>query len=264
MSHKIERVRQALRTYDNALVACSGGVDSGLLLRLAAEILGNRVTAVTAVTPFAVPEDLMRAAGWGETLPIRYLTVQTAQMDDPAFRANGPDRCYHCKSTLFRTLTGLARSQALAVILDGTNADDAKTHRPGLRATEEFGIRSPLREAGLTKTEIRKAAREYGVPHWDQPSESCLCTRIPYGRPISPADLRQIALAEDFLRNDLGLRVVRVRHHGDTARIETEPEVLGRLAERPTAQAIDQYLRSLGFRFVTVDLAGYRSGVFDL
>ncbi|MDQ7792233.1 MAG: ATP-dependent sacrificial sulfur transferase LarE [Clostridia bacterium] len=263
MSHKIDRVRNLLSRYDSALVACSGGVDSGLLLKLAAETLGDRVTAVTALTPFSVPGDMVRATEWGDALGVPHLTVRTGQMDDPEFMANRPDRCYHCKSILFTALSGLAKSQGLSVILDGTNADDAKTHRPGLRAAKESGVVSPLCKAGLTKAEIREAARQYDIPHWDQPSESCFCTRIPFGRSITLEDLKQVALAEDFLRQLLGLRVVRVRHHGDTVRIETETEALGRLVERPAAQLIDRYLRAQGFRFVTVDLGGYRTGSLD-
>lgn len=257
-----ERVHKIIRHLPGAVVAFSGGTDSAVLLRLAASALAGRLLAVTAVGPIYVPGDTERARSlalaWG--VPHRELAV--GQLRDPAFRTNGPDRCYLCKRALFGALRGIAAESGLPYVLDGTNADDAHTFRPGLAAAAEFGVRSPLREAGLTKEDVRRLARDLGVPDPDRPAESCLCTRIPYGRELTADRLAQVREGEALLHR-LGFSAVRLRHHGDLARIEVPPGEIGRLLDEPLRAPVLEGLAALGFRFITVDLAGYRSGCFD-
>jgi uncharacterized protein len=185
--------------------------------------------------------------------------IQTAELDRPEYRANAPDRCYHCKNELFTHLTRVAKARGFAAVADGSNADDRGDYRPGRRAAREFGVVSPLDDAGLTKDDVRALSREAGLPTWDEPASACLSSRIPYYSEVTAEKLGVIESAEEAVRA-LGFRVLRVRHHGDIARLEVGPEEMPRLLEPDVANAIDRALRHLGFRFVTVDLKGYRLG----
>lgn len=257
-----ERVYKIIKHLSGAVVAFSGGTDSAVLLRLAASALEGRLLAVTAVGPIYVPGDIERARALALSWGVPHREISPGQLSDPAFRANGPDRCYLCKHALFAALRRIAGESGLAYILDGTNADDARAFRPGLAAAAEFGVRSPLREAGLTKEDVRRLARDLGVPDPDRPAESCLCTRIPYGIELTPDRLAQVREGEALLHR-LGFPAVRLRHHGDLARIEVPPGEIGRLLDEPLRIPVLEGLAALGFRFITADLAGYRSGCFD-
>jgi uncharacterized protein len=238
-------------------VAFSGGVDSTLLLRLAQDVLSERVLAVTAVSPTltelerALTEDLARQIG------VRHVTFDSTEMEDTRFVENGPDRCYHCKLGRYRTLVAYARQEGYNQVVDGSNADDAGDHRPGQIAARELGVRSPLQEAGLSKAEIRELAHSLGLPNWDQPSEACLASRIPYGTSITVQRLERVAKAEEVLRQ-LTAGQVRVRDHEPLARIELEPDDL-RLAVTHRDHIVSTF-KELGFTYIVLDLDGFRSG----
>jgi len=256
---KIVRVRNITFALDGAVVAFSGGVDSTLILKIAADILGDRVFAATIDSPLAAPGEAGRAKRLAALLGIRHVVVPGKALSDPEFRQNPPERCYLCKRHVYRAMGEIAREMGAEVVLDGANADDTGDFRPGLRAAREMGVRSPLLEAGLTKEEVRRLARELGLPNWNQPAQPCLATRIPYGELITGEKLQQIARAEEFLA-ERGFSPVRVRHHGPVARLELPPEQIGRLNDPSLREEIDQALKLLGFLYVSVDLAGLRSG----
>jgi len=241
------------------VVAYSGGVDSAYLAFAASRSLGPSALCVTADSPSYPDRHRQMALGIARDFDLRHEVVRTSELDRPAYRANNPDRCYHCKHELYSTLTRLARDRGIAAIADGSNADDRGDYRPGRRAAREFGVISPLDEAGLTKADIRALSHEAGLPTWDEPASACLSSRVPYFSEVTPDKLRVIEGAEDALRA-LGFRVVRVRHHGDVARIELSPGEMPRALKPAVADAIDRALRDLGFRYVALDLRGYRLG----
>ncbi len=256
---KWDRLVALLRAMNGAVVALSGGVDSALLLRAASEATVRPLLAVTAVSPASPDGEADAARAFARSLGVAHEIIDTDEFGSPEFVRNGPDRCYHCKKELFTRLNRIAVRIGAAVVLEGANQDDLRDHRPGRRAAEECGVRSPLVEAGLTKDDIRQLARSRDLSVWNKPSLACLSSRIPYGTPISPALLRTVQAAEDRL-HALGIRQVRVRHHGTIARIEIDPADFPLLTAQGTAERINQEFRDLGFTYVCLDLAGYRTG----
>jgi len=238
-------------------VAFSGGVDSGLLCAAAYLALGVRMLAFTVRSPVESPGDSISAQALAAQLGFSHRLVDFDDFDNPAFVANPPDRCYHCKLARFRFVQSLAAPLGIRTLVEGSNADDEGDYRPGVRAVAELGMRSPLAEVGLSKAEIRGLARALGLDLWDRPSSPCLATRFPYNTPITRAALRQVAQAESFLI-ERGFRLVRVRSYGDLARIEVEPGAIPRLVE--LREQVVAAVKSFGFVYVDVDLAGYRMG----
>ena len=254
---KLARLEQILRSYGRLVVAYSGGVDSTFLATVAGRVLGQRALAVTALSPSLAPADLEEATQVARRFGFAHRVIATAELDDPRYASNPPDRCYFCKSALMEKLSEVAAEFGAARVALGANVDDLGDFRPGERAAGERGAAFPLREAGLTKAEIRELSREMGLPTAEKPAAACLASRIPYGDPITAPKLEQVAQAEDVLRRS-GFNECRVRHHGDVARIEVPAARLAEaLAQR---EALVAALKSLGFVYVTLDLQGLRSG----
>ena len=256
---KLERLRERLRSLGSAVVAFSSGVDSTFLLRVAHEELGERVIAATIRSHTFPKRELDEATAFCRAEGVRHVVIDSEELDIPGFAENSPDRCYHCKRELFGKLLSFARENGLAAVLEGSNIDDDGDYRPGRRAIRELGIISPLHEAGLTKTEIRALSREMGLPTSDKPSFACLASRFPYGERITVLGLERVEKAEQWLLDaGLGLTQLRVRSHGDLARIEVPPADIPRLAAR--AAEIAAAFKDLGFAYVALDLLGYRTG----
>jgi uncharacterized protein len=258
-AEKLARLRDVIAAYESALVCFSGGVDSTLLLRVAHEVLGERCTALTAVSVTMAASERTAAADLARELAVRHEVIESREMERPGFAANPVDRCYHCKAELLEIARPVAARLGLAEVLLGTNVDDLGDHRPGLRAADERGARHPLVEAGLTKGEIRTLSRELGLPTWDKPQLACLSSRFPYGTEITTERLRQVDEFEEGLRA-LGFRQLRVRYHGEIARLELDVESMGRVLGSGVREAIVTLGRRLGFTFVALDLAGFASG----
>jgi len=259
LRRKLAALQTVLHQIGSAVLAFSGGVDSTLLLRVASGTLDNNILAVTAVSDIYPGFEGDEARQLAEKMGVKHMFIHTQEIEMPEFSQNPPERCYYCKKELFSRLQRIARQQGIRTVIDGTNADDGKgiDHRPGLRAGQELGVRSPLREVGMTKHDIRELSRALRLPTWDKPSLACLSSRFPYGTAITTERLQQVGEAETFLR-ELGFRQVRVRYHSNLARIEVEPPERVKLLEDATR--VVERLRSLGFTYVAMDMEGYRTG----
>lgn len=262
IDQKLARLHAILRAMDGALIALSGGVDSSLLVDVAAEELGERAVAVTAQGPLFPAVEVKRACEIARDAGIRHLVIAPRQLDDPMVRANPPDRCYHCKRRLMQQFAEIAAREGLPWIAHGEQLDDRDAHRPGARAAAEAGARAPLAEAGFTKADVRALSRRRGLPTWDAPPMACLATRVPYGEELTEERLARIEAAEDLLRAQ-GFSALRVRDHGEFARIEVPAGEIERLAAEPLRTRVAEELRALGYRWVTLDLQGFRSGSMD-
>jgi uncharacterized protein len=252
-------LRGVLGALPSALVAFSGGVDSSFLLRVAADVLGSRCVALTTVSATTPDDDLAAARALAAALGVEHVIVPTDELAIPGYAANPVNRCWFCKDNLFTLCATEAERRGLAVVVDGANVDDLGDHRPGLLAASQRAVRHPLVEAGLTKADVRAASRALGLTTWDRPSSPCLSSRFPYGTQITADRLARVAAAEQHLRGH-GLRELRVRFHDDVARIEVPAEDMPRLLDPAVRHGVVDALRALGFRFVALDLAGFRSG----
>ena len=262
IENKKEKLLAILKELDRAAVAFSGGADSTLLAAAAFRALGEKAVAVTVVSPTLPARERDDAEAWGKKTGIRHVLLPLSELDDPAFAANDSERCYHCKKFRFEALLTWARERGIPWVLDGSNRDDLRDYRPGMRAIAELkGVRSPLLEAGFTKRDIRALSKEWELPSWEKPASACLASRIAYGIPLTEKALKQVELGEEILRSYCPPNTqIRLRHHGFLARIEAPSELLPLLAAPERAGKIGESLAALGFSFSTLDLAGYRMG----
>ncbi|MEX2171128.1 MAG: ATP-dependent sacrificial sulfur transferase LarE [Pirellulales bacterium] len=260
LASKRERLLSELAGYGSCAVAFSGGVDSAVVAKAAHMALGDKAVAVTGVGEALAAGELDEAREIARLIGIRHLERATEELARPGYVENSPTRCYHCKTELYTHLEQVAGELGLAVIVNGANMDDLGDYRPGMQAAREHLVRSPLAECGFTKQDVRDLAAEWQLPVWDKPATPCLASRIAYGQQVTPERLRMIDAAEQHLRT-LGLREVRVRYHeGDLARVEVPVSAISKIADDATREALVARLHQLGFKFVTLDLAGFRSG----
>jgi len=259
LDEKLERLCSILKEMGGVVVGYSGGCDSTFLAAAGREVLGDRMLCVLASSETYPGSEVEEALETAQRLGIAVMRIETDELRDEAFAANTPEHCYFCKRELFSRLVAIGKERGIAWVADGSNVDDLDDYRPGGRAAAEFGIRSPLREANLTKQEIRELSRRTGLPTWDKPAFACLASRIPYGTRIEPAILTRLDEAERFLKG-LGFRQVRVRHHGTVARIEVEPDRIAQIASPEIRRQVADRFRDLGWLYTSVDLEGYRTG----
>ncbi len=256
---KYRRLQNIVADAGKVVVALSGGVDSSFLLKVCKDVLGDGVLAVTASSESFPEREVLQAKEIAKTVGCRHIIIETSELDVPGFSENPPHRCYLCKRELFGKISHLAREKGIDVIFEGSNADDTGDFRPGRKALRELGVRSPLAEAGLSKEEIRALSRALGLPNWERPPFACLASRFPYKTKITKEALERVRKAEDFLL-ELGFRLLRVRDHGNLARVELGEREFQELWERALFSQVVEGLKSAGYQFVTLDLEGYRPG----
>jgi uncharacterized protein len=260
VKRKVEKLKALLAGMRRVLIAFSGGVDSTLLLKVAVDMLGENALAATAISETTSRHERRDAKRLAEQMGVTHFLIESQELEMPEFVNNPADKCYVCKKHRFSAMKALADKHGCAHVLDGSNLDDQRDFRPGIRALEELGVRSPLLEAEMTKSDIRRLSQQLGLPTWNKPSFACLASRIPYHHRITPEKLQQVDAGEDFLR-ELGFSPqLRVRHYGDTARLEIAPDDIRKLAAADLRQRIVDYFKGLGFAFVTLDLEGYSMG----
>lgn len=256
---KLEQLKKRLQELESAAVAFSGGVDSTFLLKVARDVLGDGVIAVTARSSTYPEREYKESVAFADKLGIRQVSIVSEELDIDGFSGNPVNRCYFCKKELFTKIREVADQYGLKHVIDGSNVDDLGDYRPGMTATKELGVASPLKECGLTKEDIRILSREMGLPTWDKPAFACLASRFPYGQEITGEKLQMVDRAEQFLL-DQGFRQVRVRHHGDIARIEVSTPERSRFFNEELMDRVHDQLKKIGFRYIALDLKGYRTG----
>jgi uncharacterized protein len=259
LSSKLKSLEKILTDMQSVLVAYSGGTDSTFLLKVASNILVDKAIAVTARSETYTAREFQEAKQNAEIIGAKHITVHTNELDDPNFASNPSDRCYYCKKELFTKLYELAKQHGLSYVIDGSNCDDERDFRPGMKAAAEFRVRSPLKEAGFTKEEIRTLSKNMNLPTWDKPPLPCLSTRFPYGTPITREKVLRVASAEEYLTG-FGIRQLRVRDHGDIARIEVQRADMPMFFDEKIATQIMEKFKALGYMYITLDLQGYRMG----
>ncbi len=259
IDNKYNKLQSILTEMEEAVIAYSGGVDSAFLLKVAVDVLGDKAQAVLAVSPTYPSREFEKAKEVAAAIGAKLTIIETNEMEDDKFRSNPVNRCYFCKSELFTEITKLAKTNRYKNLVDGSNFDDLGDHRPGMKALKEQGVRSPLQEAGLNKAEIRELSNRLGLPTWDKDALACLSSRFPYGETIDLQKLRMVDEIENYMF-DLGFRNIRARHQKTTLKIEVSPACLKRFFEDETRQKVVAKAKSLGYKYVTVDLEGYRQG----
>ena len=256
---KLERMRATFAPMRSVIVAFSGGVDSTFVLKVAYDTIGDRVLALTTTSPTMPDEDRESALAMARQIGVRHIIVESNELEIPGYAANPLNRCYLCKHNLFTVCEQKAVELGIDEIVDGLNLDDLHDYRPGMQAASEKRVRHPLVEAEMTKADIRELSRAMGLPTWDRPASPCLSSRFPYGTEITPDGLAKVAAGEKLLHS-MGFAIARVRYHGDVARLELEQREIARVFEPATRDAIDSEFKKIGFRFVAIDLKGFRSG----
>lgn len=259
LNQKLNDLEKIIRSMDRIAIAFSGGVDSTFLLKVTHDLLGDRVVAVTANSSTYPEREFQAAVDFVNGAGIRHLVIAAEELDIEGFTDNPLNRCYLCKRELFTQIVEIARENNINLVADGSNADDIKDYRPGMKALSELGIVSPLREAHMTKEDIRLLSKQMGLPTWNKPAFACLASRIPYGQKINREKLAMIDKAEQYLL-DLGFQQIRVRHHGDIARIEVEPQERSRFVDNELMDQVNEQFRQIGFAYTALDLKGYRTG----
>lgn len=259
MDNKLEALKENLKKLESAAIAFSGGVDSTFLLKVAHEVLGNNVIAVTATSSTYPKRELNEAKKYAKSMGVKHIIINSEELDIKGYAKNPVNRCYYCKKELFSKLKNVAKENGVKYVLDGSNLDDTGDYRPGMEAAKELGVVSPLKDAQLSKNDIRTYSKELGLPTWDKPSFACLSSRFPYGNEINSKKLKMVEDAEQFLL-DLGFRQVRVRHHGQIARIEVAPQERSKFFDLSIMDKVGNRLKEIGFTYVTLDILGYKTG----
>ena len=256
---KLSALKDNFREMISVIIAYSGGVDSAFMATVANDVLGVKALAITAKSPSLAKSELRNAVLLGEKLGFNHRVIETKEVQRRDYRANTSNRCFYCKDELYDCLVNIARNENLLWVANGTNSDDLKDFRPGLNAAKKYSVRSPLVEVGLSKSEIRLLSKEMGLSVWDKPAQACLSSRVPYGTTVTVEALESISAAEEYLSN-LGINQIRVRHHGNVARIEIEPKDFHILVDGDVRNNVIKFFKSIGYIYITLDLEGFRSG----